>query len=85
MKDTWISTIQELKEEEYISSMSQTEKELYFLRQDLFNGKVKRYNAEGYDPNHTCYEDAVGCVLFWAREDGKISEGEYKQLSEKYA
>ncbi len=78
-------TTAELKEERRISEMSDTEKELYFIRQDMLNGRIFRMLDERYDGKRTCYEDAIDCVLFWARERGEITEEEDKRLSKLYA
>lgn len=83
--DFVMPSIDVLREEEYICGLSETEKELYFLRRDLLNGKVLRSTDERYDPSRTCYEDAVGCSLFWARESGRITAEEEERLYKKYA
>ncbi len=79
-----LPTTAELVEEERIFKMSDTERELYYIRQDMLNDKVFRMDDERYDGKGTCYEDAIGCSLFWASERGKITEEEYDRLYKKY-
>lgn len=69
-------TADELREEKYVESLSDTERELYYLRKDMINGKL---------PHSSNYEDAVDMILFYASEAGKITDDEYRRLEEKYA
>lgn len=75
-------TVEELEEERNIASMSETEQELYYLYNQMLDGKIQRYSEN--TGNHTCYEDAVGCTLFWAVQGNKITEEESDRLYEKY-
>ncbi len=77
-------TADDLKLERYIASLSKTEKQLYFIKENMLDGKIFRMNDERHDPRHTCYEDAVGFTLFCAVESGEISEEESDRLYEKY-
>ena len=63
---------EELMEEKRVSAMSETEKEVYLLRQDYLrsNGKINREK----------YEEPVAITLFYA----DISDEEYKRLRELY-
>lgn len=84
MTDPWILTTDQLREEERWLKLSRTEQELESIRSDLLEGKIKRFDDPEYDGRATCYEDAIGCVLFWAVQDGKISEEEHSKLYEKF-
>lgn len=80
-------TAEELAEERYISSLSSTEEELYFLRLDMLDGKIFKMDDERYkslDGIHTCYEDAISFIIFNAVESGKITEEEGNCLYDKY-
>lgn len=73
-----------LLEEEKISRMSKTEKEVYHFYQQLLEGKIKRdkdLSLEEYDKS---YEYALDCILFWAVEGGEISQEESNRLYKKY-
>ena len=78
-------TAEELREEIRYSNMSETEKQLAAIKLDLLNGQVKRFDDPDYDNRYTCYEDAIGCVLFWDEENGKITAEERKVLEKRYA
>jgi len=82
--DNYLPTVDELREEQYIYSLSETERELYFLRRDLLDGKIFRMDDERYDPSRTCYENAIGCTLFWAVDRGIITSEESDRLYKKY-
>ena len=85
MENCLALTVSEWEDEEYVRSLSDTEKELHFIRQDFLNGKIKRYDDGGSENGHTCYEDAIEMTLFWAEERGKITAEESEMLSKKYA
>lgn len=71
-------TAAELEEERRFASLSETEKELQTLRLQMLEGKIPRYSDN--IGNRTCYEDAVGCTLFWAVESKKITQEESNRL-----
>lgn len=73
-----------LLKEERISEMTQTEKEVYYLHEQLLEGKIRRdkdLSSEEYDRS---YEYALDCILFWAVEGGDIEQEESNKLYEKY-
>ena len=75
-------TAAELVEERRIADMSKTERELHELRVQMLDGKVPRLSD--HISGRTCYEDAVGCTLFWAVEWGEITQEESDRLYSQY-
>lgn len=73
-----------LLKEEQISKMSETEKEIYHLHEQLLEGDIKRdkdLSSEEYDRS---YEYALDCILFWAVESGDVTQEESNELYKKY-
>lgn len=73
-----------LLKEERISKMSETEKEIYHLHEQLLEGRIKRdkdLSSEEYDRS---YEYALDCILFWAVEGGDITQEKSNELYKKY-
>lgn len=67
-------TEEELWEDRMIYQMSDTERELYYLRKDMRDGKINRIR----------YQEAVECSLWWAVEDKKITKKECDRLYKHY-
>ena len=78
-------TASELAEEERWSRLSDTEKELELVRDDMLEGKIERYSENYVDNGSLCYEDTIDCILWHAVDDGKISEEEWKRLYMRFA
>ena len=65
---------EQIKKENYIASLSATERELYMLREQKLNGDISSAD----------YQDAIDCVLFWALENNEITEEDNEYLYKKY-
>lgn len=70
--------------EEQISKMSGTEKEIYHLHEQLLEGRIKRDKDLSSEECDRSYEYALDCILFWAVEDGNITQEESNELYKKY-
>ena len=71
---------QELSAEEEYEVLSETEKNLYVLREQMLTGKIP-LSANG---NETCYQDAISFTLHLAVQDNLITQDESDRLYEKY-